>query len=59
MGCVLAAKTDGGESGGLVEGDKKVWDNEEESVAYSWSMFHVIFALSSLYAMMTLTNWYQ
>lgn len=46
---------DGGESGN----DKKVWDNEEESVAYNWSFFHVMFALATLYVMMTLTNWYK
>lgn len=44
---------DGGESG------KKVWDNEEEIVAYNWSFFHVMFALATLYVMMTLTNWYK
>jgi hypothetical protein len=45
---------DGGE-----RGEKKVWDNEEETVAYSWTFFHIMFALATLYVMMTLTNWYK
>lgn len=36
----------------------KVWDNEEEGVVYSWTFFHIMFALATLYIMMTLTNWY-
>lgn len=40
-------------------GDVKVWDNEEEKVAYNWSFFHLMFALATLYVMMTLTNWYK
>lgn len=40
-------------------GDERVWDNEEENVAYSWSLFHVVFIMATLYVMMTLTNWYQ
>lgn len=40
-------------------GDVKVWDNEDEKVAYNWSFFHLMFALATLYVMMTLTNWYK
>lgn len=46
---------DGGESGE----ETKVFDNEGDSVAYSWTFFHVMFALATLYIMMTLTNWYK
>ncbi|XP_041974202.1 serine incorporator 1 isoform X2 [Aricia agestis] len=47
---------DGGEAG---RAEGQVFDNEGDGVAYSWSFFHVVYALASLYIMMTLTNWYN
>jgi hypothetical protein len=34
-------------------------DGESDGVDYSWSMFHLMFALATLYVMMALTNWYS
>jgi hypothetical protein len=36
-----------------------VYDDEKDSVTYNYSLFHFMFVLATLYAMMTLTNWYQ
>jgi len=58
----VLAKDEGGESDaerGHNTGDGKVWDNEEDGTAYNWSFFHIVFALATLYIMMTLTNWYK
>ncbi|XP_018611525.1 serine incorporator 3 [Scleropages formosus] len=41
------------------QGPRRVEDNEKEAVQYSYSCFHLMLFLASLYIMMTLTNWYS
>ncbi|XP_004430427.1 PREDICTED: serine incorporator 3 [Ceratotherium simum simum] len=38
---------------------RRAVDNETEGVQYSYSVFHLMLCLASLYIMMTLTNWYS
>ncbi|XP_071329180.1 serine incorporator 1 [Trachinotus anak] len=53
---------EGGSSPDLSEestGPRRVEDNERDMVQYSYSFFHFMLFLASLYIMMTLTNWYS
>lgn len=49
-------QTDSFEEG---SGPSRAVDNEKEAVTYSYSFFHFMLFLASLYIMMTLTNWYR
>lgn len=49
-------QSDSFEEGG---GPNRALDNEKDGVTYSYSFFHFMLFLASLYIMMTLTNWYR
>lgn len=52
---------DGPQTDSFEEGSglNRAVDNEKDGVTYSYSFFHFMLFLASLYIMMTLTNWYR
>ncbi|KAF7656184.1 hypothetical protein LDENG_00045440 [Lucifuga dentata] len=56
---ILAESGSSSELSEETTGPRRVEDNERDTVQYSYSFFHFMLFLASLYIMMTLTNWYS
>lgn len=57
LGCT-GTGNDGG-SDDVEEGKPRVYDNEEDGVAYSYSFFHFMFMIAVFYLMLVLTDWWN
>jgi len=58
LGCT-GTSADGGGDGDVEEGKPRVYDNEEDGVAYSYSFFHFMFMIAVFYLMLVLTDWWN
>ena len=52
-------EAESGEAGAGGDDVAMAGGDESEGLNYNWSLFHLMFALATLYVMMTLTNWYS
>lgn len=57
--CLVDSDLEGGQVSGNDDNSGKLFDDEQDGVAYSWSFYHFTFAMATLFLMMTLTNWYS
>jgi len=57
--CCCCHTTSAKSAPGQEQGGQRIIQDELDGVVYSYSFFHVVFCLASLYIMMQLTMWYR